>query len=225
MNRNWPLFTLGQWFSPNCRPNGLLRLKVIAHVRRCIKILTWLRGFRIKIANFLRLRCLAIPKRVDHSKKYHNIPQCSLLVTPKFCISVVFCFSWEFKWHQEKLKLMLMQNFGVTNEEYYGMLWYFLEWSIKKNDQKASTGCAWLGSIRDMSIAWWVVTPLTPWSSYEATQHLTHLMTHHAQITQRWGCGGYVFHCRWILSRLLSCGGNTEKRLRLNLLYLRKLAM
>ena len=25
---------------------------------------------------------------------------------------------------------MLMQNFGVTNEEHCGMLWYFLEWSI-----------------------------------------------------------------------------------------------
>ena len=24
-----------------------------------------------------------------------------------------------------------MQNFGVTNKEHYGMLWYFLEWSIK----------------------------------------------------------------------------------------------
>ena len=23
-----------------------------------------------------------------------------------------------------------MQNFGVTNKEYYGMLWYFLEQSI-----------------------------------------------------------------------------------------------
>ena len=28
---------------------------------------------------------------------------------------------------QEKLKTMLMQNFGVTNKEHYGMLWYF--WS------------------------------------------------------------------------------------------------
>ena len=27
---------------------------------------------------------------------------------------------------------MLMQNFGVTNKEYYGMLWYFLEWSIER---------------------------------------------------------------------------------------------
>ena len=24
-----------------------------------------------------------------------------------------------------------MQNLGVTNKEHYGMLWYFLEWSIK----------------------------------------------------------------------------------------------
>ena len=24
---------------------------------------------------------------------------------------------------------MLMQIFGVTNKEHYGMLWYFLEWS------------------------------------------------------------------------------------------------
>ena len=23
-----------------------------------------------------------------------------------------------------------MQNYGVTNKEHYGMLWYFLEWSI-----------------------------------------------------------------------------------------------
>ena len=30
----------------------------------------------------------------------------------------------------EKLKTMLMQYFGVTNKEHYGMLWYFLEWSI-----------------------------------------------------------------------------------------------
>ena len=27
---------------------------------------------------------------------------------------------------------MLMQNFGVT-KEYYGMLWYFLEWSIARS--------------------------------------------------------------------------------------------
>ena len=26
---------------------------------------------------------------------------------------------------------MLIQNFGVTNKEHYGMLWYFLEWPIR----------------------------------------------------------------------------------------------
>ena len=116
------------------------------------------------------------PSQIDHSRKYHNIPLC--LSPPNFVQ-----FSWELKWPQKKLKSMLMQNFGVTNEEYYGMLWYFLECSIKKSDQKASTGCAWLERVRDISIAiaWWVViiTPLTPWPSHEATQHLTHLILWH----------------------------------------------
>ena len=47
-----------------------------------------------------------------------------MFVTQKFFISIVF--SWELKWPQEKLKTMLMQNFGVTNKEHYGILWYFL---------------------------------------------------------------------------------------------------
>ena len=53
-----------------------------------------------------------------------------MFVTPKFCISIVFSFSWELKWPQVKMKTMLVQNFGVTNEEHYAMLWYFLELSI-----------------------------------------------------------------------------------------------
>ena len=46
-------------------------LRLIAHFRyyTCIKILTSLRGFRVKIANFSRLRCLAIPKRDLSTKK------------------------------------------------------------------------------------------------------------------------------------------------------------
>ena len=31
---------------------------------------------------------------------------------------------------------MRMQNFGVTNKEHYGMLWYFLEWSIRIHSEK-----------------------------------------------------------------------------------------
>ena len=41
---------------------------------------------------------------IDHSRKYHYIPSCSLFFTPKFCITIVFTFSWELKWPQEKLK-------------------------------------------------------------------------------------------------------------------------
>ena len=40
---------------------------------------------------------------------------------------MVFGFSWGHFNSQEKLKTTLMQNFGVTNKEHYGMLWYF--WS------------------------------------------------------------------------------------------------
>ena len=35
----------------------------------CIKILTWLRGFRVKNANFSWLHCLAIPRRDLSTKK------------------------------------------------------------------------------------------------------------------------------------------------------------
>ena len=63
---------------------------------------------------------------IDHFRKYHNILKSSLFVTPKFCTNIVFSFSWELKWPQDKLKTMFMQNFGVTNKEHYCMLWYFL---------------------------------------------------------------------------------------------------
>ena len=61
-------------------------------------------------------------RSIDYSRKYHNIPKYSLLVTPKFCISNVFSFSWGLFNSQEELKTMLMQTFEVTNKEYYGML-------------------------------------------------------------------------------------------------------
>ena len=66
----------------------------------------------------------------DHSRKYHNIPWYSLLA-PKLCISIVFSFAWGHFNSQEKLKTMCMQNFWVANKEYYGMLLYFLEWSVQ----------------------------------------------------------------------------------------------
>ena len=35
-----------------------------------------------------------------------------LMRSPKFCITSVFHFAWVLQWSQEKLKTMLMQNFG-----------------------------------------------------------------------------------------------------------------
>ena len=69
----------------------------------------------------------------ENALTYHN----TLFVIPKFCISIVFSFSWGDFNSQEKPKTMLMQNFGMTNKEYYGTLWYFLEWSIDSEPIRA----------------------------------------------------------------------------------------
>ena len=48
---------------------------------------------------------------------------CHPKILRKHCLQ----FLLGLKWSQEKLKTMLMQNFGVTNKEHYGLLRYF--WS------------------------------------------------------------------------------------------------
>ena len=50
---------------------------------------------------------------------------------PKISHKHCFQFLWSHFNSQEKLTTILMQNLGVTNKEHYGMLWYFLEWSIR----------------------------------------------------------------------------------------------
>ena len=45
-------------------------------------------------------------------------------------LNPVWCMKGPFN-SQEKLKTMLKQNCGVTSKEHYGILWYFLEWSMK----------------------------------------------------------------------------------------------
>ena len=59
----------------------------------------------------------------ENAITYHNALCWSL---SKICISTDFSFSWGHFNSPEKLKTMLIQNFGVTNKEYYGMLWHFL---------------------------------------------------------------------------------------------------
>ena len=53
------------FFYPNCK---IWIQLTIGHVRY-INILTWLRGLRVKIENFLSFFCLSIPKRDSNTKK------------------------------------------------------------------------------------------------------------------------------------------------------------
>ena len=39
-----------------------------------------------------------------------------------------------------------MQNFGVTNKEHYGTLWYFLEWSIECFHSRGQRLCKFMGT-------------------------------------------------------------------------------
>ena len=48
---------------------------------------------------------------------------------PKFCISIVFVFSWDHCKSQEKLETMLMQNLGGGGGK-QRVLWYFPKWPI-----------------------------------------------------------------------------------------------
>ena len=50
---------------------------------------------------------------------YHN----ALFVTQIFFMSIVFSFSWELKWPQEKMKTMLTQNFWGEKQR---VLWYVM---------------------------------------------------------------------------------------------------
>jgi len=65
----------------------------------------------------------------ENTITYHN----ALRLSPQNFAQALFSVSsWGHFNSQEKLKTMLMQNFGVTNEEHCGMLWYFLELAIGK---------------------------------------------------------------------------------------------
>ena len=67
---------------------------------------------------------------IDIYRKCHNIAQYSSLVTPKLYISIVFSFSWELEWPQEKLKTMLIKNF-VSDK--HRLLWYVMAFSVVVN--------------------------------------------------------------------------------------------
>ena len=54
-------------------------------------------------------------------QKYHKIPECSLLVTPKICISIVFSFSLGHFNSQEKLNFGGLQIKSIM--VCYGIFW------------------------------------------------------------------------------------------------------
>ena len=49
---------------------------------------------------------------MDNNYATSTFPIMHLICPPKFCITFVFHFSWVLQPSQEKLKTMLMQNFG-----------------------------------------------------------------------------------------------------------------
>ena len=59
--------------------------------------------------------------KFHNNRPFSKIPQYSLFVPPKFCINIVSIFSLDLLWSQEKIKAILLQNFGETNKEYYGV--------------------------------------------------------------------------------------------------------
>ena len=71
---------------------------------------------------------------------YHTIMLlvCNPKILHKHCLQ---CLSWELNWPQEKLKTMLMQHFGVTNKEHYGMLWYFWNGQLFVNHARSDVWC------------------------------------------------------------------------------------
>ena len=58
---------------------------------------------------------------VVQDRPLSKIPSYSLFVSPKSCVNIVSIFSWDLLWSQEKIKAMLLQHFGWTNKEYYGI--------------------------------------------------------------------------------------------------------
>ena len=84
-----------------------------------VNIYKCLPPYVISVESFLFMLELTTP---ENTITYHN----GLFYHPKILHKDCFQFLLGPLNSQEKLKTMLMQNFGVTNKEHYGMLWYFL---------------------------------------------------------------------------------------------------
>ena len=61
----------------------------------------------------------------ENTLTYHNA---LFFVTPKFCIRIVFGFSWKLKWPQEKLR---KKFWGDKQRALWYVMLFSLEWSIE----------------------------------------------------------------------------------------------
>ena len=89
-------------------------------VKRLFKTLKHLKMKLFGRRYFRLVKGLTTP---ENTITYHN----ALCLSPQNFAEALFSVSpGAISNSQEKLKTILMQKFGVTNKEHYGMLWYFL---------------------------------------------------------------------------------------------------
>ena len=71
------------------------------------------------------IRCSFLSSHLKLPQKKHMLAKLEntiilLVGPPKFCIRIVFSFSWDLQWFQEKTQTTLIQNLGGQTE-YYGV--------------------------------------------------------------------------------------------------------
>ena len=102
---------------------NLTKLYFVCVLHFTVGVTRLLLASRLSLLVINKRYCNWCAKEVEREKRLITV-NWPVQIIP--CISIVISFSLELKWPQKKLKTMLMQNFGVTNKEYYGMLRYFL---------------------------------------------------------------------------------------------------
>ena len=90
------------------------------------------KGLDLRTRPFLSSRGLPIATSMDDERQgslkqglarlyaTSTFPIMHLICPPKFCITLVFHFSWVLQLSQEKLKTVLMQEFGGAKKVHYG---------------------------------------------------------------------------------------------------------
>ena len=87
---------------------------------------------------------------VDHSRKYHNIPIMLFVCHPKILRKHCLQFLLGVKMTPREAEDNADAKFwGDKKKEHYGMLWYFLEWSIQRSGH-----CAHIWKVTNWTDCW-----------------------------------------------------------------------